>query len=557
MLTIFPGFLGPRTVHLGRLVTVALAVTVGAAGVTPVDAEPLGTTVVSVAADGHAAGGSLLAGGFSNRQVSGDGNYVVFRSSAGTFGPRDGNGNYDIYLRDRKRGEFERITEPGAVWINGASDRPTITPDGRYVAFDSMASTLVVNDTNQAPDVFVRDRQSGLIERVSVGSSEQQGDYGSQSPSISDDGRYVAFNSSATTFAAGTSQLLNQVYLRDRVNGTTTLVSVNTAGNKGNATSLEPSISGNGRYVAFMSAATNLAPGVDANGTWDVFVRDRQAGTTVRVSNTPDGSAGNSPSMRPAISLDGRFVAYYTEASDIKAGLTGLGDIVVRNLQTGTTERITVATDGGPTDANFTGSPSITADGRYIAFYSDASNLITGDTNGVMDVYVRDRVAKTTERVSVSSTQGTGPSGERVSISGNGRVIAFNSWSPDLVSNDFNNDGDVYVHERVTGTEALTIQPWAMAFGQIEVGQSQSDVFRLNNSGTVSFNILRMGIRGTDRTQFLPTNHCGTEIVAGTSCEVVITFKPTSVGFKEARLRVELASGTVIWRNISGTGVAP
>jgi hypothetical protein len=149
-----------------------------------------------------------------------------------------------------------------------------------------------------------------------------------------------------------------------------------------------------------------------------------------------------------------------------------------------------------------------------------------------------------------------GPSGERVSISGNGRVVAFDSWSPNLVWGDLNTDGDVYASDRDT-TAAFTIEPRAMTFGQIEVGRSQSDVFRLNNSGTVAINILRIGIRGTDRTQFVPTNHCGHEVIAGTSCEVVITFKPTSVGFKEARFRVELASGEVIWRKLSGTGVAP
>jgi Tol biopolymer transport system component len=519
------------------------------------------TELISVVADGsRGAGGSDLSitGPTTARSVSNDGRYVVFASSADTFGPRDGNKKSDVYLRDRKLDRTERISAPGAVWVNGFSDRPTITPDGRYVAFQSAATTLVPGDTNGSLDVFVRDRQTGVVERVSVASNGEQGNSGSEAPSISSDGRYVAFHSNSTNFAPGTSPSIRQIYVRDRLAGTTTLVSVNAAGQMGNDESVNPSISGDGQRIAFESGATNLAPGADF-GFLNIYVRDRQAGTTVRASITPTGDGGNSSSSEPALSLDGRFVAFRTEATDLTEDLSGLGDIVVRDLQASTTERITVAAGGGSIDGQQTGTPAISRDGRYVAFYTDASNPIGSDTNGQRDVYLRDRQAKTTQRVSVAAggAQSSGPSGGLLSISGNGRVVAFDSSSTDLVANDADPNVDVYVRVLTPGTPALAITPQSMTFLNIEVGRTQSDVFFFTNNGGATIDFARIGIRGTDRTQFLPTNNCGHSIAPGVTCNYVITFKPASPGLKQARLRVELTNGTVIWRNIQGTGVNP
>jgi Tol biopolymer transport system component len=518
------------------------------------------TELVSVVADGsRGAGNSGLFGTGQTpaRTVSGDGRYVVFVSSADTLGPRDGNKKSDVYLRDRKLDRTERISAPGTVWVNGYSNRPTITPDGRYVAFQSQATTLVPHDTNRSLDVFVRDRQTGSVERVSVASNGEQGDADSEAPSISSDGRYVAFHSRSTNFAPDTSPSTPQVYVRDRLAGTTTLVSVNAAGQMGTDGSVNPSISGDGARIAFESGATNLALGADS-GFLNVYVRDRQAGTTVRASRTPTGDGGNGASLEPAISLDGRFVAFQTQATDLTEGLSGLGDIVVHDLLAGITERITVAADGGPIDGLQTGTPAISRDGRYVAFHTDASNLIGNDTNGQRDVYLRDRQAGTTQRVSVTAggAQSAGPGGAQ-SISANGRVVAFDSSSFDLVSNDADPNADVYVRVLTPRKAALTITPDSMTFRNIEVGRTSSDVFWFTNIGGTVVDIARVGIRGTHRSQFRPTNNCGLSIAPGLKCYYVITFKPASPGLKQARLRVELDDGTVIRRAIEGTAVTP
>jgi Tol biopolymer transport system component len=215
---------------------------------------------------------------------------------------------------------------------NDGSYSPSISADGRYVAFDSDASNLVSGDTNSESDVFVHDRQTGETTRVSVASDGEQGNEDSWYPSISADGRHVAFGSSASNLVGGDTNSEYDVFVHDRQAGQTTRVSVASDGGQGNDRSEEFSISADGRYVVFDSAASNLV-GCDTNDVWDIFVHDRQAGQTTRVSAASDGSQGNSDS----------------------------------------------------------GGSSISADGRYVVFDSAASNLVGGDTNGNWDVFVHDR----------------------------------------------------------------------------------------------------------------------------------------------------------------------
>ncbi len=197
--------------------------------------------------------------------------------------------------------------DSGGVQGTGNSFAPSITADGRFVAFNSQAANLVAGDTNGFFDVFVRDRQTGITERVSVSTAGTQGDGDSSfgyTPSISADGRFVAFSSLATNLVANDTNGFADVFVRDRLSGTTERVSVATGGAAGNANSLTPSISADGRYVAFESFASNLV-GSDSNGTWDVFVRDRQAGTTERASVDSSGSQANGGSHWAAISASG------------------------------------------------------------------------------------------------------------------------------------------------------------------------------------------------------------------------------------------------------------
>ncbi|MEU1023985.1 RICIN domain-containing protein [Streptomyces sp. NPDC005904] len=330
---------------------------------------------------------------------------------------------------------------------------PVLSGDGRYAAFTSDATTLVPGDKNAAADVFVRDRTAGVTERVSLtdGGAESQPAEWSDEPSISADGRYVAFESVARGLVAGDTNGHRDVFVRDRTGGTTRRVSVSSGGVQGNGWSFSPSVSGDGRYVAFVSGASNLVPG-DTNGADDVFVHDRQTGTTQRVSVSGGGAQGNGGSTAAAISADGRQVAFTSSATNFTAGDTNAADdVFVRDLQSGTTQRVSVSGGGGQGDRGSM-APSLSADGRHVAFSSSATNLVAGDTNGRIDVFVRDRQSGTTQRVSVADngTQGDGHSGG-ASIGADGRHVAFSSSAANLIARDANGVSDVFVHDRQSG----------------------------------------------------------------------------------------------------------
>jgi Tol biopolymer transport system component len=232
--------------------------------------------------------------------------------------------------------------------------------------------------------------------------------------------------------------------------GDTIRVSLATDGTEGNSQSRFPAISADGRYVAFSSYASNLVSG-DTNGSSDIFVHDTQTGTTTRVSLATDGTEGNYPSSSHAISADGRYVAFASYASNLVSGDTNLAtDVFMHDTQTGTTTRVSLATDGAEGNVH-SWIPAISADGRYVAFHSEASNLVSGDTNGWSDIFVHDTKFGTTTRVSLATdgTQGNYHS-LHPAISANGRYVAFDSWASNLVSGDTNGFVDIFVTENDT-----------------------------------------------------------------------------------------------------------
>jgi Tol biopolymer transport system component len=353
------------------------------------------------------------------------------------------------------------ITERVSVASDGAqaigdygSVLPTISADGRYVAFESDASNLVADDTNGVCDAFVHDRQTGETTRVSVATDGTQGECGSWAASISTDGRYVAFSSYASTLAAGDTNGREDIFLHDRQTGETTRVSVATNGTQGNhdstlARNAPPSA--DGRYVAFLSLASNLVPD-DTNGTWDVFVHDCQTGETRRVSVASDGAQANGGSWWFWMSADGRYVGFQSVASNLVPDDTNdTQDVFLHELATAQTTRVSVASDA--TQANSaSGHPSLSDDARYVAFFSRASNLVADDTNATWDIFVHDRQTGETTRVSVA-TDGTQANSTSYypSISADGRHVAFWSSASNLVLGDTNNDYDVFLHDRETG----------------------------------------------------------------------------------------------------------
>ncbi|MDP9386901.1 MAG: Ig-like domain-containing protein [Actinomycetota bacterium] len=344
---------------------------------------------------------------------------------------------------------------------NAASGQPSVSFDGRYVAFDSAASNLVL-DTNGAGDVFVRDVVSGVTTRVSVDSSGRQATGAwSERPAISGDGRYVAFDSGAANLVLGDLNKAQDVFVHDRDSGTTTRVSVGSMGLEANGHSFRPAISANGRFVAFESVASNLTGqaitgGDDTNGVYDIFVHDRDTGATTRVSvDSAGGQASGGHSLHAAVSDDGRYVAFNSSATNLLvAGDTnGASDIFVHDRQTGATTRASVDSAGAEATGGESLRPSLSADGRLVAFDSQASNLVAGDTNGSFDVFAHDRQSGATTRVSVSGTGAAGNGGSGTAdLSDDGRYVAFSSVATNLVANDVNSARDVFVHDRATGS---------------------------------------------------------------------------------------------------------
>jgi Tol biopolymer transport system component len=351
------------------------------------------------------------------------------------------------------------LSDPGHYVDMGA----TICADGTVVAFASDATNLVAGDTNQKSDVFVHDRTTGATERVSVSSSGAEGDRNSVFPSLSADGIVVAFASDATTLVAGDTNQTTDVFVRDRATGTTERISVDSAGNEANGPSTTASCSADGQLVAFVSKASNLVAG-DTNGGYDAFVHDRATGVTERISVSTAGAQGNGNTFSVSLSADGRFVVFSSLATNLVAGDTnGVEDVFVRDRSAGTTERVSVDSSGmqGDGDSFSSYSPSISADGSVVVFTSFAANLVAGDTNGVYDVFVHDRSTGITERESVSS------SGEQAhdyssspSLSADGQVVAFESFADNLVANQRRFQMDVFVHDRSDGTtELVSVDP--------------------------------------------------------------------------------------------------
>ena len=380
--------------------------------------------------------------------ISADGRFVAFQSRADNLVAGDTNLDYDIFVRDRLTDVTERVSVDSAgAQGDKASREPAISADGRFVAFSSDADNLVAGDTNSMPDVFVHDRSTGTTECVSVDSSGTLGDLYSEFPSISPDGRYVVFNSYADNLVPGDVNQSFDVFLHDRQTGITEILSVDPSGAPGDFGGGGSTwISADGRYVSFGSNSTNLVSG-DTNGKADVFVRDRTAGTTERVSVDSSGMEGNDHSLPGSISADGRFVAFGSVASNLVAGDSNAKeDSFVHDRQTGTTTRISVDSSGteGNGDTLFA---SISADGMRVAFESDANNLVLHDTNASTDIFVHDLGSGTTERVSVRSSgvqandRSVGPQ-----ISADGRSVVFLSNATNLVANDTNGQYDEFVH---------------------------------------------------------------------------------------------------------------
>jgi hypothetical protein len=377
--------------------------------------------------------------------ISADGRFVAFSSDADNLVANDTNQKTDVFVHDRLTGATVRVSvDSNGNEADRASNSVAISADGGVVAFTSHATNLVPGDTNNATDVFVRDLLAGTTERVSVDSSGNEGD--AESPgdvAISADGRFVAFQSNADDLVANDGNKATDVFVHDRATGVTERVSVDSSGVEANSNSVAASISADGSLVVFGSDATNLVAN-DTNQLHDVFLHDRVSGTTERLSVDPAGAQLKYESRAPVISGDGLVVAWYGGDG------TNAYDVFARDRVTGTTDCMSVDSAGSIGNAS-SYLPVISGDGRFVAFHSFATNLVASDTNRWYDVFVHDRSNGATQRVSLSSSDAEADNGSVAGgISQDGSRICFLSYATNLVTGDTNGMNDVFVREICT-----------------------------------------------------------------------------------------------------------
>jgi len=458
-------------------------------------------------------------------QVSSNGRYVVFQSDATDLVPGDTNGVTDIFERDLVTGTTRLVSVAAdGGFGNGASTDPVMTPDGTCVVFISAATNLVAGDTNRIADVFVRDLITQTTWLVSANALLPPGSSGPfiimATPVVTPDGRYVAFFSVATNLVSGVpGTTTGEVYVRDRLTGQTTWTSTNAAGivsnmfhqyNPGSYPSYHPRLSDDGRYVAFKTGATastgvavillydsvtgtttvintnGIGGSVDVDETYgpemtpdgrfiafaehegatnsgysSVHVWDTQSNLDILVSDDGSGVPTNTTSHTPNLSPDGRFVAFLSNATNLVGNAVSNVHVYLRDLQSHTTQLVDVDTNGvGSIDETLT-TLSLSTDGRYVAFSSPDGGLVGSDNNRAGDVFVRDIVAASTEMVSqrdatvIPLTADGYSTLSQLSVSSDGRWAAFSSRADDLVPGDTNQALDVFVRDLVNGTNCL------------------------------------------------------------------------------------------------------
>jgi Tol biopolymer transport system component len=375
--------------------------------------------------------------------LSGSGRFVIYTVGFCGFGGCA----YSGYVADRRTGRVSEIVCGAACPVVEVDDFPAaISRDGGLI--------LAAADLGDSPggegelDVYLTDRRTGAVRPVAVALRGQQPDGYSTAAALSAYGRYALFNSTATNLVRGDTNGQTDVFVRDMQLGRTSRVSVGRNGAQASGGSSGVAVTPDGRFATFLSDATDLVPG-DTNGKTDVFLRDRRSGTTERVSVGAGGAQADGDSGGGFLSDDGRIVAFDSAAGNLVPGdRNGKRDVFVRDRRAGTTERVSLGRNGKEAngDSHVT---SLSPDGRLVVFGSDATNLVPADGNRVPDVFVYDRLTRTTERVSVSS-RGVGGDGfsDGGVISADGRAVAFISDADNLIPHDSDAKADVFVRIR-------------------------------------------------------------------------------------------------------------
>lgn len=388
--------------------------------------------------------------------ISGDGRYVVYATSSAMVAG-DVNGQQDIYRRDLLTNTTILVSvDSASAQSNGASDYPSVSYDGNYVVFRSAATNLVAGDTNGQQDIFMRDISGGITTRVNVSSASAQATgAGSNWPNISRDGRYVMFTSTASNLVAGDTNGQEDVFVRDTFANTTERINTDSLGAEatGNWSSISEryTISTDGRYAVFESYATNLIAG-DTNTRCDIFMKDRTTGALVRVNTNQSGTQlTGGDSTHSGISSDGRYVSFASNANVTAFG-EGAGNSggFVKDMVTGDVYRVTYDSLGAVVGGPLYGL-SMSEDARIFVFGSESTSFVTGDTNGMRDVFARDRISGTTIRLSVTSAGVQGNGGSAMAgvsvVARDGRTAVFSTDGTNFITVDANAGGrDFYIN---------------------------------------------------------------------------------------------------------------
>ena len=444
-----------RKLRPGLIGTVLLfAAAIGAQALAPTSLERVSISATEQQGNGPSFGSS----------ISGDGRFVVFSSEATNLTGLPTNRVSQIYLRDRQSG-FTELASVGALTAggprqiaNGDARNARISEDGRFVAFWSSATNLVAGDTNNAGDVFRRDRRGSTI-RISASTAGAGGDQASRRPSMSGDGNRIAFQSDATNLAAGDTNAVTDVFVRDVATSTLARISTAAGGAQANGSSELPWISRDGNFVTFTSEATNLVPG-DTNAHSDVFLKNLLTGEIKMVSVDPEGNPGDANSTFAFPSDEGRFVAFVSRSTNLVDDDDNSSlDVFVRDMEAGETIRVSVNSDGeeGDADSGFShASPGVdlefaipvrlSADGRFVSFVSDATNLDDNDTNDLLDVFVRDLQTEETARISEGANGVEADADcDYLAMSSSGKYVSFSTAATVFLDDDTNDLRDVYV----------------------------------------------------------------------------------------------------------------
>jgi hypothetical protein len=382
-----------------------------------------------------------------NANVSADGSFVTLNTRSSNITPYDTYNNRDVYLLNRTSSSVQLVSGHTPSSNDSSGDIVSLSADGRYVAFSSKATNLIADDNNSKRDIFVKDRRTGFIERVSISSSGDEGSSDSDNPSISDDGRFVVFESFSAFISADTNAKID-IYLHDRLNHITQIISKNGA-TESNGHSTRASISATGRYVVFKSEADNLVSG-DSNNKTDVFIKDLITDSIERVSVASDDSEANGAvNMSATVSADGRYVAFRSNSTSLSSvDLNGKPNIFLRDRTAHKTTCISVPYDGTLIDG-YTYNPTISDDGSVIVFEARATNLVPDDTNGHNDIFVYSLATQQIKRVTDNSND---EHSYGTSMSADGRFISYRSGATGIVTDDSNGEYDAFIYDTKNNT---------------------------------------------------------------------------------------------------------